>query len=180
MVAKKTGGFIVMLESSAKAPPSLLTRARKAKDESGKDKPGIFIVEIVHPNTKEAIYSQEHKCKDIYEALALANQLKEKPEYKNVQTVYQEILHIPQPRKGSMKLNSLDDDEPKKKRGRPAKPKTEEKPKVKAEKKAKEAKVSKSKAKPVKAAKKAKPAKKASKSAKKPKKLDKKKKNKKK
>lgn len=180
--SKKTGSFVVMLDNTKHAP-TLLTKARPVKDEKGKVKEGFFEISVVHPNTNEVLYLQEHKCKDIYEALKLAQEIKEKPEIKQTKTWYQETLFIPQPKKGKMALKSMDDGEPAKKRGRPAKVKEEPKKVVKEEaKKVKEEKKVVKVAKKVKKATKTdrKPKKAAKKASKTAKKGDKKKKTKKK
>ena len=166
--SKKTGSFVVMLDNTKHAP-TLLTKARPVKDEKGKIKEGFFEISVIHPNTNEVLYLQEHKCKDIYEALKLAQEIKEKPEIKQTKTWYQETLFIPQPKKGKMALKSMDDGEPAKKRGRPAKAKEESKKVVKEDKKVKEIKVEKKKV-----VKEAKKAKKATKIDRKPKKASKK------
>lgn len=103
---QKTGSLIIQLEQY-KEPPKLVTKVSKIK---GKDR--LFKTSVIHPNDKRELYSEEFKAKShdemegFKEAMVYAATLLKKPELKNVETFFEETLHIPQWKKGSMALNT--------------------------------------------------------------------------
>jgi len=92
------GSYVFMLEG-AKQPPKLLTDVKGIGN-------GLFVIKVIHPNTKEVLVQKEEKCKDILEALEKANQLKDSPEILATETWYQETLFIPNPKKGKVALQT--------------------------------------------------------------------------
>ena len=162
---KHKGSFIVNLESGAKGPPDLLIKVAVIKEKANHYK-----IMIIHPNTKQHLYEGDHECKDINAAMAIAYE--KKKEFKDVKTWYEEVLHIPQPKRGKMKLKTKEAVAAGEFDEKPAKKETSPSPKAsKMEKKTKE--------KVVKASKKVKKVKQIKKSNKKPQKKAKVKKSKK-
>ncbi len=142
MSAKRTGSYFIMLETADKEPPTLV---RSVKPTNIKNR---FLISLMHPNTKEMVYSQVHTCKDILEAMDLAKKIQTKPEFKEVKTWYEEKKFVPAPKKGKMKLYTKEE---------AAKEKEEAEEKT-TKAKAKAQKASKKAQKPKKVASKAKPA----------------------
>ena len=128
MSAKRTGSYFVMLETADKEPPALIRSVKPT------DKKNRYLISLLHPNTKEAVYSQVHSCKDLNEAMDLAKKIQEKPENRSVQTWYEEKKFVPAPKKGKMKLYTKEEAK---------KEKQEKDDKIKADKAKKEAKAKK-------------------------------------
>lgn len=97
-MAKKTGSYLVMLETADKEPPTLITKVKPT------DKKNRFLISILHPNTQEVLYEKVHQVADFNEAFKLANEIKKRPDIKSTKTWYEEKRFIPAPKKGKMKL----------------------------------------------------------------------------
>jgi hypothetical protein len=65
--------------------------------------PKRFIISILHPNTKKVLYSKTHTAKSLHDAFALGKHIKT-TKFSTTKTWYEEILHVPRPRRGKMKL----------------------------------------------------------------------------
>ena len=104
-MVKKTGSYLVMLETADKEPPTLISKVKPT------EKKNRFLILVLHPNTNEVLYEKVHQCVDIYEALKLANEIKKKPELRSTKTWYEEKRFIPAPKKGKMKLYTKEDAE---------------------------------------------------------------------
>lgn len=76
-------------------------------------KPGVYEIQIVHPNrkedlTREVLYREEHKAKDMFEAIDIGNKIKDS-RFFDVHTTYEDIKFIPNYKKGKMKLNTKEE-----------------------------------------------------------------------
>lgn len=76
-----------------------------------------FEISIIHPNTKTPLYCKVHIVVDAREALALGNNLKN-TKYSDVKTWYEEILHIPRPRRGKVDLKTKESEQEKNEKGK--------------------------------------------------------------
>ncbi len=65
--------------------------------------PKRFIISVLHPNTKKVLYVKTHTAKSVHDAFLLGNEIK-KNKFSDTKTWYEEILHVPRPRRGKMKL----------------------------------------------------------------------------
>lgn len=100
--ANSKNSYVVMLENS-KEPPKLVS---KVKPLSQKD---MYLISLIHPNTGAIVFEQEYKCKDYKEAFKKANELKELPEHRDINTWYEEKRYAPKPKRGKMKLKTKED-----------------------------------------------------------------------
>lgn len=104
---KGKGSFVVMLEGEKKAPKLIVNVKSLGKNS--------FMISIIHPNTRQVIFENSFKCKDFNEAFEKGNELKtsdlvlKSPLYTDPE--YEEILFIPNPKKGKMKLNTQEEAE---------------------------------------------------------------------
>lgn len=67
--------------------------------------PKKYEIEIIHPNTKDKLYSKVHIAKSYNDAFAIGKKLKT-TRFADVATWYTEIVHIPRPRRGKVKLKT--------------------------------------------------------------------------
>lgn len=77
------------------------------------EKSGVFLISIVHPNrradlSREVLYKEEHKAKDMLEALDIGKRIKD-TQFADVYTTYEDIKFIPNYKKGKMKLNTKEE-----------------------------------------------------------------------
>jgi hypothetical protein len=79
-----------------------------SKTEPAKAKSKKYTIKIVHPNSKKVLYNEVHKADDFAKALALGKSIKEK-QFAKVEIYYEEVLHIPRPRRGKMQLKLEED-----------------------------------------------------------------------
>lgn len=99
METKSKGSYVVLLDM-VKRPLKHITQV-KAKG------PGLFELSVIHPNSKEVLVSKEMKTKSLDEAMVAVKELLKDPSVLSAEkTKHQEILFIPKPRKGKMKLNT--------------------------------------------------------------------------
>lgn len=104
---KGKGSFVVMLEGEKKAPKLIVNVKSTSKN--------MFLISVIHPNTRQVIFEGSYKCKDFNEAFEIGNDLKtadvvlKSPLYTDPE--YEEILFIPNPKKGKMKLNTQEEAE---------------------------------------------------------------------
>jgi hypothetical protein len=67
--------------------------------------PKKYEINITHPNTKEVLYSKVHIAKSFNDAFEMGKKLKA-TKFANTKTWYTEIVHIPRPRRGKVKLKT--------------------------------------------------------------------------
>lgn len=90
------------LENSPELAPKLIVSVKKISDKK-------YYISIVHPNTKEILYEKNHLAKSFEDAFNLGKKLKEK--FSDISTWAEEILFIPRPKRGKMKLNLKQEEE---------------------------------------------------------------------
>lgn len=100
---KETKTTLSHIPESEKVAPELMTKAVPFRDALNNLVKNKFVVSIIHPNTKEELYSETIIAKDIFEALSYAKKVKES-EFSLIETEYQEVKFIPAPKKGKTKL----------------------------------------------------------------------------
>jgi hypothetical protein len=86
--------------------PSLQVQVSRAEPTKPKSKK--YNIKIVHPNSKKVIYNEVHKADSFQDALELGKKIKAK-QFDKVEIYYEEVLHIPRPRRGKMQLHLEED-----------------------------------------------------------------------
>lgn len=89
------------LDNSPELAPNLVVSVKKVLAN-------IYFISIVHPNTKEILYKKNHSAKTFNEAFLLGKEIKETA-FGNITTWAEEILFIPRPKRGKMKLSTKED-----------------------------------------------------------------------
>lgn len=101
-MSTKKGSYVIMMEQT-KQPPKLIANVKPLNNSK-------FLIEIIHPNTRQTILSKTLECKDFNEAFDKANELKNSDEVLKSDQYqdpwYEETLFIPNPKKGKMKLKT--------------------------------------------------------------------------
>lgn len=108
-MAKSINKFIVKLADQSSFKPQLAVAVTAIKEVKNK-----YLVKLLHPNTKEIVYSEEFTAvekdniKAAMAALSYGKTLLDKPEVQNIQSgiEYKEQLFIPQGKRGKMKLKT--------------------------------------------------------------------------
>lgn len=102
-MAKKNGNkgsYTIMLEQ-AKQPPKLITNIKPLEKN-------MYNIAIIHPNTRKVLLEKNVECSDLNQAFDVANAMKEEvktlPDY--TAPWYEEVLHIPNPKRGVKKLKT--------------------------------------------------------------------------
>jgi hypothetical protein len=90
------------LENRPELAPKLIVSVKKLSEKK-------YYISIIHPNTKEILYEKNHLSRSYEDAFKLAKSLKEK--FSDVSTWAEEILFIPRPKRGKMKLNIKEEKE---------------------------------------------------------------------
>ena len=72
--------------------------------------PKKYEISIVHPNTKKALYCKNHIAASVEKAFNMGKEIK-KAKFSDTKTWYEEILYIPRPKRGKMKLKLKEDAE---------------------------------------------------------------------
>jgi hypothetical protein len=67
--------------------------------------PKKYEITITHPNTKEKLYYKVHIAKSFNEAFEIGKKLK-MTKFASTNTWYTEIVHIPRPKRGKVKLKT--------------------------------------------------------------------------
>jgi hypothetical protein len=67
--------------------------------------PKKYEINITHPNTKEVLYSKVHIAKSYNDAFSIGKKVKT-TKFANTETWLTEIVHIPRPRRGKVKLKT--------------------------------------------------------------------------
>lgn len=67
--------------------------------------PKKYEISIIHPNTKKELYSKVHVAQTAEEAFLIGKSIKTQ-KFSDVKTWYEEILHIPRPKRGKMALKT--------------------------------------------------------------------------
>lgn len=89
------------LNDSPELAPNLVVSVKKVSDNK-------YFISIVHPNTKEILYEKNHLAKTFNEAFLLGKEIKE-TKFSNITTWAEEILFIPRPKRGKMKLSTKEE-----------------------------------------------------------------------
>jgi hypothetical protein len=90
--------FIWIPESEWAMAPTLICSAKATERRD------LFQISIIHPNTKQVLYTDTIRAKTFIEALDKAKLIK-KEQFNAIQTRFEEFKSIPRPKKGKMKLN---------------------------------------------------------------------------
>ena len=90
------------LENSPELAPNLVVSVKKLSGSK-------YYIAIIHPNTKEILYEKNHLAKNYNEAFLLGKLIKEK-KLSGTSTWAEEILFIPRPKRGKMKLKTENED----------------------------------------------------------------------
>lgn len=95
----KVSTFIWIPQCDWAMAPSLLCKASRAEN------PGIFLISITHPNTKEMLYSARVEAASFMAALEMAKEIKNE-QLRHIRTQFEEIKHIARPPRGKVKLKT--------------------------------------------------------------------------
>jgi len=96
-----------------KHPAKLIKEVKAAKNKDGKVIKNTFNIKIFHPNRASSeeeykpLYDKNHRFDSIMEAMDRATELIN-TKFKDVETEYADIKHIPKYKKGKMDLNTKD------------------------------------------------------------------------
>jgi hypothetical protein len=102
---KNPGNKIIMkrVEGKPELAPNLVISVKQIS-------PKKYEISILHPNTKKALYCKNHVASSMENAFLLGKEIK-KNKFSDTKTYYEEILFIPRPKRGKMKLHLKEDDE---------------------------------------------------------------------
>ena len=93
----KRGPMVKKLEGHQELAPNLVVSVKKLKENG-------YNVSIIHPNTKQILYEKSHEACSFDEAFLIGKRIKSE-KFSGVETWAEELLFIPRPRRGKMKLN---------------------------------------------------------------------------
>jgi hypothetical protein len=96
-------GVITKKIDSPELAPNLVVSVKRISENK-------YYIAIIHPNTKEILYEKNHLAKSFEAAFLLGKQIKEK-QFSDVSTWAEEILFIPRPKRGKMKLKLKEDED---------------------------------------------------------------------
>lgn len=100
----KNSKYVTIASDSGQEGPSLIVQVKPTERKN------TFNIKIVHPNTKKALYDNNHRTKDLSEAFVLGREIRN-DRFSDVKTVHEEKVFIPSPKKGKMAMVIKDDQE---------------------------------------------------------------------